>query len=185
MAPPPVDPWLDQICTYLGGVYDPAYHSYRSPTIPGVGVVRRGVPKVQDWAEYTEGLGEGTETGCMITVTMNTGDERRITVPARLGVKHISVTVVLHCFFYSMAAYGEDLQDQVHYVRRSILDQLALDNTLGSGGFEAGGFQVGEADERGAGGETTWGTSPPETDEDNTSQQYMWIQFEAHGHRTG
>lgn len=180
-GPSTVDPILDQICSFFGGPYVPAFHAYRTPTVAGVAQVRRGFDKLVDFAEFFVGQPAGTLTGCQIVVAFNDGVERRLTFPAVTGRKHNTIRVELNCFLWSTAPYVEDAQDQVHAIRRALIAKIRTDPTLGSGGFEAGGFQVGEADDRGAGGDITWAVGQPETDEDDgSSKLYLLIQFEVH-----
>jgi PKD repeat protein len=180
-SPATADPILHQICQFFGGPYVPEFHAYRTPTVAGVAQVRRGFDKLVDFAEFFVGQPAGTLTGCQIVATFTDGVERRLTFPAVTGRKHNTIRVELHCFLWSTAPYVEDAQDQREAIRRAIVAKIRTDPTLGSGGFEAGGFQVGEADNRGAGGDITWAVSQPETDEDDgSSKLYLLIGFEVH-----
>lgn len=180
-GPTTADPILHQICTFFGGAFSTQRRAYITPTIAGVGQVKRGFEKNNDFAEFQPPGSVGVETGAQIVVTMQQGVDRRLTVPAVTGRRHTSYRIQMHCFLWSTARYAEDAQDARDNLRRAILAKIRTDPTLGSGGFEAGAFQVGEADDRGGGGDIIWNQDPPETDEQSgTTKLYLFMEYEAH-----
>ena len=134
----------DQICQYLGGAYDPNTHSYRTPQVSGLGAVRRAFPKREDLADFYLGQ-TGVASGCVLVVWLIDGGEKRIAVAGAVdGRKQVRHMVQLHCFIRSTALYAEDAQDYAYGLLDAIRARIHADRTCGSGGFEAGAFQVGE-----------------------------------------
>lgn len=173
------DPILDQICKYFGGAYDPQRRAYRTPTVAGVAQVKRSFEKVNDWSEFFKPTDVGIETGCQIVVVLADGTEQRITVPAVSGRKGATYSVQMYCFIWSTARYGEDAADFRDDLRAALIAMIRADPTLGSGGFEAGGFQVGEAHAGGA-GEIRWAQDQPEADAGGgATKLFLMIEFTA------
>lgn len=139
---------LNQLCVYFGGAYDPATHTYRTPQVTGLGVVRRAWPKRDDHAEYYHGMPPGSLNGCQMVVQASGGSESRAAVGGAVsGLKRLNHHIELHCFIRSTAPYAEDTQDYAYGLRDAIFTHIHTDRTCGSGGFEAGGFQIGEGGE--------------------------------------
>jgi hypothetical protein len=171
---------VDAVCTFFGGPYVAALHTYRTPTVAGVGVVRRAWAGREDFAEYTQGMPAGTATGCVIVVQNPDGvDGPRAALPAVQGRRKVSYDLELHCFFWSEALYVEDCQDAVYALRDAIVAKIRTDPTLGTGGIETGNFQVGEGD-----GRITWHIEQG-GQVDGTTKAYMVISFEAHAYEVG
>lgn len=138
----------DTIATYFGGPYDPATHTYRTPqlTVPGVamGTVRRAKPKRMDSADFFLGA-VGVLVGCQMYVLVTPGVESREGLGGSLyGLKKVRHDVTMDCLIRSDSPYAEDAQDALYSVQDAITTQIHADRTCGSGGIEAGGFQVGE-----------------------------------------
>lgn len=140
---------VDQICQYLGGPYDPATHTYHTPTftVPGavVGAVRRGRPKRLDKAEFYRGQA-GATVGVWMFIDLTPGEESRIALGGSTsGMKQVNHDVGIHILFSSTASYAEDVEDAMRNTRDALVTRLHADRTCGSGGIEvAGGFMVGE-----------------------------------------
>lgn len=138
----------DALCTFFGGDFDYTSRTYRTPqlSVPGVamGVVRRGRPKRFDNNDFY--LGQvGAPTGCMMYVLLNPGDEIREAYGGSLyGLKRVRHDVTMDVLIRSESAYAEDVQDAEYALRDAIVARIHADRTCGSGGIEAGGFQVGE-----------------------------------------
>lgn len=138
----------NQICLYFGGVYDPITRSYRAPQIPNLGTVRRAFPKREDEAEFGVGQPPGVGFGCVMVVWLLDGRENRIAVAgASNGRKKVRHVVQLHLFIRSKQPYAEDATDNAYALLDAIRAHIHADRTCGSGGFEVGGFQVGEGAE--------------------------------------
>lgn len=134
----------DQICQFFGGPYNHDFHDYRTPQLDGLGAVHRAFPKRQDQADFYLGR-VGTDNGSVMVVWLLEGDEQRIAVAgATDGRKRVVHAVELHCFIRSTAAYAEDAQDYSYGLLDGIRGLIHADRTCGSGGFESGGFQIGE-----------------------------------------
>lgn len=133
---------LNQFAVYFGGPYDAATRTYRTPQLPGLGVVRRAWAKDDVHADYLLNMQAGTESGSQMVVQLSDGESMR----RALGVKRVHYHVELHVFIRSVAAYAEDVQDYGYALRDAIVARIEADRTCGSGGFEAGGFQVGEGE---------------------------------------
>lgn len=174
----------DALCTYFGGPYDAATHTYRTPAVTVAGldgpIFRRGSPKRDDHtSDY--GLGApGLTAGCLVLILAERGQEKRVAMAgATSGLKLVTWTVRMHCFFRSTASYAEDLQDAIYDLLDAVRARIEADRTCGTGGFEAGygvGFQVGE------GGEPwiSWDISPVMTIPDkDLSKGYLVIQYAA------
>lgn len=174
----------DALCTYFGGPYEAARHSYRTPQITVAGldgpVFRRGIPKRDDHAtDYHVTGTPGTSAGCLVQILAEQGQEKRVAVAgATSGLKHVTWSIKMHCWFRSTAAYIEDLQDNVYDLLDAIRARIEADRTCGTGGFEAGygvGFQVGE------GGEPwlRWDIAPVVVTSKDLGKSYMKIEFAA------
>lgn len=137
---------IDRICCWYGGSYDPATRSYRNPQVPGLGAVRRGRPKTDVETDYYLGASaDGATAGSTMLVTVDTGTEQRETFAGYGGgLKLIRAHVALHVYVRGHAAYAEDVQDWLYDLLDAVRDRAREDPTLGSGGFEAGGFDLGE-----------------------------------------
>lgn len=160
------------LCTFFGGAYDADTRSYRSPQIPGLGIVKRGFAKRINNVDYT--LDEIADTGCMMVVQLERGNERRVAFGgATSGVKRRLHEANLHCFVRSTAAFAEDAQDFTDALLEAIIDRVHADRTCGSGGIEVGGFQVGEGDAP----QFDWDMAPAETASELT-KLYLHIVFD-------
>lgn len=177
---------VDKLCTYFGGAYETVTHTYRTPqiSVPGMSgpILRRGAPKVNDHAtDYyvTSPLPAGVTMGCLILVTAEQGNEKRVAVAgATSGVKQVRHQIRMHCFLRCEVSYAEDAQDIEYALIDAVRAHIEADRTCGSGGFEAGygvGFQVGE------GGEPwlRWRAAPISTTSRDLSKGYVVFEFEA------
>lgn len=138
----------DTISTYFGGRYDPATRSYRTPqmTVPGVamGAVRRARPKRLDNADFFLGA-TGVGVGFQTYVLLAPGEESREGLGGSLyGLKRVRHNVTMDCLIRCESPYAEDAQDALYAIQAAITTRIHADRTCGSGGIEAGGFQVGE-----------------------------------------
>ena len=169
---------LDQLCVYLGGPYDAAQRIYHQTpqVVSGLYSVRRAWAKQEDAAQYLYGAPPGTKSGCAMVVQIPDGSEQRVAVGGAVsGVKRLAHVVELHGFIRSSELYAEDSQDFGYALRDAIFARIRADRTCGSGGFEVGGFQVGE------GGQPwlRWHLSQAATRAELT-KLYLRIDFEAH-----
>lgn len=135
---------LDQTCQFFGGPYDTFTRTYRTPTVTGLSVVRRAWPKRDDYAEYVFGQPPGTMTGAIMVAQIAHSNDHRAALPGIQGRREVFYEMELNCFVWSKALYVEDCQDFVYQLEDAIKTKIRTDPTLGSGGFEAGNFQVGE-----------------------------------------
>jgi len=136
---------LNQLCVYFGGAYDDDSRSYRSPQVDGLGAVRRAFSKRVDHVDYV--LDDIADSGALMVVQLSHGDERRVAFGgATSGVKRRHFLADLHVFVRSTAAFAEDAHDFTIGLLDGIIERVHADRTCGSGGFENGGFQVGEGD---------------------------------------
>lgn len=175
---------VDAVAGFFGGTYQPATHDYRTAaaggtTIAGLALVRRGFAKREDFADFFAGAVPGAGTGAWMAVWISDKVERRLTTPAVLGRKHVAYLVELHCYVLSEARYAEDCSDFLDTLDAAIIARVRTDPTLGTGGFEAGWFQVGEADQHGGGGEIRSSKWQASTD-DGVTKGKLEISFEAH-----
>jgi len=169
---------LDQICQFFGGPYDSTTHTYHTPTVTGLTVVRRGFAKRNYFDEFFYNAPAGTLTGCILVAQITDTRDHRVALPAGSGRRKVHYAVELHGFLWSKAGYVEDGQDFGYALRDAMVAKIRTDPTLGSGGIENNAFQVGEGSEDGGGEIATqinqWVT------EDEASKGYMLISFEAH-----
>lgn len=177
---------VNKLCTYFGGPYDDATHTYRTPqiSVPGLSgpILRRGAPKHDDHASdyyVATPLPVGVTMGCLILVIAEQGTEKRVAVAGAVsGVKHVQHQIKLHCFLRCEVSYAEDAQDIEYALIDAVRAHIEADRTCGSGGFEAGygvGFQVGE------GGEPwlRWRAAPISTTSRELSKGYVLFEFAA------
>jgi hypothetical protein len=172
--------FLDQVCQFFGGAYDANTHTYHTPTIAGLGVVRRAWAREDFAGDFFNSLMVGTPTGCMMVAQIaEIHDGPRVALPAIQGRRFVRYMFDLHCFFMSKAGFVEDCQDAVYALRDAATARIRTDPTLGSGGIENNAFQVGEGDavirtriEQGG-------------NIDGLTQAYMQISFEAHAYEVG
>lgn len=138
----------DAICKYFAGSYDPTTRTYHSPQIyvPGltVGAIRRARPKRLDDADYFLGQ-PGSPVGCQIYIRALSGQESRDGLGGpTTGLKRVRHNVVMDCMLRSDSRYAEDTQDALYALLDAITAHIHADRTCGTGGIEAGGFNVGE-----------------------------------------
>ena len=165
----------DGICRYFGGPYDPPTRTYPSPQIPNLSTVRRAFPKREDESEFYLGMEPGSGCGCVMVVWLLDGHERRIAVAGPTdGRKQVWHAVQLHCFIRCRTPYAEDGQDYAYDLLDAVRDHIHADRTCGSGGFEAGGFQVGEGEDS----DFAWHMEQGNTSEDVTNI-YLLISTDA------
>jgi hypothetical protein len=164
----------DQVCRWFGGPYDPNTRSYRTPQVEGLGVVRRARPKREDEADFFLGApAAGALMGSWLWVHVDSGTEGRVaTAGAFGGLKELDSAVVLHVFLRSNTEFGEDAQDAFYDLRERLIARIREDRCLGSGGFENGGFDVGE------GTPLRWSMAPAETSNELTTG-YLAIELTA------
>jgi hypothetical protein len=176
---------VDQICQFFGGAYDSTTHTYHTPTVAGLGAVRRGRSKRDDEADYFgTRISEvpGTKSGCMMLVHLPGGNDHRISLPAYQGTRKDHTTVELHCFIWSKEPLAEDAQDYVYALRDAIRARIASDVALGSGGIEVGGFQVGEPSEDGGVHGIEWDATLPTVMGNEGMKCTLHFRFEAHSY---
>jgi len=171
---------LDQICQFFGGPYDAQTHTYHTPTVTGLTVVRRAFAKRDYFDDFFLGQPPGTMTGCVLIAQITDTRDHRIALPAIQGRRKVHYTVELHGFLWSKAGYVEDGQDFGYGLRDAMVAKIRTDPTLGTGGIETGNFQVGEPSEDGGGEIVT--TLNQWVTEDEASKGYILITFEAHAY---
>ena len=138
----------DGVCRWFGGAYDPESRTYRTPQVEGLGVVRRARPKREDNADFFLGQpSSGAVMGSWMWVHIDSGTESRAAFAGAYGgLKFITSAVVLHVFMRSYAAFAEDAQDAFYDLLEGLRTRIRADRCMGTGGFEVGGFDVGEGD---------------------------------------
>lgn len=172
--------FIDDVCVFFGGAYDAPTHTYRTPTVAGVGVVRRSWPREDNAADYFNGMAAGTSVGCVVVVQIpDIIDGPRVALPAIVGRRFVRYGVDLHCFFLAQTLFVEDCQDAVYALRDAITVKIRTDITLGTGGFEAGNFDIGEGNVPITTHIEQGGTV------DGLTKAYMKISFEAHAYEVG
>lgn len=172
----------DGICCWFGGVYDPTTRSYNNPQVPGLGVVRRSRPKVQSDEDYYVGApSSGSIAGATMLVHLDTWTEQRVAMAGAFGgLKLVTGSVVLHMFLQSKSPYAEDGQDAFYDLLDALGARIREDRCMGTGGFEAGGFQCGEGGAPGI----TWQIQPAEVSAEVTSA-YASCAFDVHFYKAG
>jgi hypothetical protein len=174
---------LDQTCQFFGGAYDSTTHTYRTPTVAGLSVVRRATPKRDDFQEYVVGQPPGTMTGAIMLVWIPTTHDHRAALPAVSGRREVFYGIELHNFIWSKASFAEDCQDFVYQLEDAIKAKIRTDPTLGSGGFEAGAFHAGEGPAGGIGDIDTEYQQGAMKNEG--TKAYLRISFTATAYETG
>lgn len=170
----------DAIGAYLVGPYSAARRAFMpliigAPPISGLNMARRSWDKDDDRADFTRDAPAGTKSGALAIIQLAAGEERRASVPIGTGRKRAAYRLQLHVYVASTEPYAEDAQDWAYALRDAIFARIRADPTCASGGFELGGFQIGE------GGDPwlRWSMPPPETNAQLT-RIYMLIEAEAH-----
>jgi len=171
----------DGICRWFGGPYDERTRSYRTPRVEHLGVVRRARPKSEDANEYYLGAtGAGALMGSSMFVHVDSGVETRAaTAGAFGGLKFVKSAVLLHVFLRSNAEWAEDAQDAFYQLKDDLISHIRSDRCLGTGGWEQGGFDVGEGDPW-----LRWSMAPAETSAEMTTG-YLAIEFSARYYEEG
>lgn len=140
----------DGVCRWFGGDYDPDARAYVSPQVRHLGAVKRGRAKTPDATELFY-LGEpesGALMGSWMWVWADASTESRAaTAGAFGGLKLVDTAIVLHVFLRSIAEFSEDAQDAFYDLQEALIARIREDRCMGTGGFEAGGFDVGEHSE--------------------------------------
>ena len=155
---------INQLGVYFGGAYDTTLRRYGTAQVTGLGAVRRAKPKRLDPAEFYLGMAAGAEAGAVMFVHELGGSERRVAVAgATSGVKKVTHDIELELWCRSTESYAEDAADAVYALKEAIFARIHADRTCGSGGFEAGGFQVGEDREGGGTPFLAWEISEAES----------------------
>lgn len=172
----------DGVACWFGGIYDEPTRSYRNPQVPGLGVVRRARPKVLAASDYYLGAPHsGMVIGSAMLVHLDTWTESRVAISGAFGgLKLIQVACVLHVWLQSKAPHTEDGQDAFYDLLEALGDRIREDRCMGTGGFEAGGFQCGE----GGAPWITWQMEPAEVSSEVTGA-YASCSFNIHFYRSG
>ena len=170
---------IDQICVFFGGAYQEQNRYYGTPQVPGLGAVRKALPKNADKAQWYLGMIDGTASGSVMRVRLQSGAETRVAMAgAHSGGKKVAHFVELLIQVQSTSLDAEDVEDYTRGLLDAIRDRIHSDRTCGSGGFEVGGFQVGE-DYEGPGSDLiAWELSEVETSA-GLSKQALTITFSA------
>lgn len=171
----------DGVCRWFGGTYDERTRSYRTPQVELLGAVRRGRPKSMDAIDFYLGApGAGAVMGSQMLVHVDSGEElRAATAGAFGGLKLLSSAVMLHVFMRSNAEYAEDAQDSFYELLENLKRRIREDRCMGTGGWEQGGFDIGESAPW-----LRWSMAPPEGSAEVTSG-YLVIQFDARYYEMG
>ncbi|SRR6266487_2616174 len=143
---------LNQACVYIGGTYDTAnrwYNNGATPIVPYLYVVKRAYPK--DWNARNFAYGAPVDSapiGALGFVVLgdNAAREKRIAVAGQSGVKKVMVDMEIRCHIRANTTHAEDVEDAMMSMVDGMLSLIRADKTMGSGGFEAGGFQVAETE---------------------------------------
>jgi hypothetical protein len=172
----------DGVCRWFGGPYDPNTRSYRTPQVEGLGAVRRARPKREDNADFYLGApSSGAVMGSQMFVHVDSGVESRAAMAGAFGgLKLLTSAVVLHVFMRSTTEFAEDAQDAFYDLLEALKSRIREDRCMGSGGFEVGGFDIGE----GGAPWLRWSMAPAETSAEMT-QGYLAIEFEARYYESG
>lgn len=173
----------DSIGAYLVGPYSAAERGFLpavvgAPPVAGLNVGRRAWQKDDDRRDFTRDAPAGTRSGALLIVQVGQGDEKRVAVAGQAhGLKQVRHVVTLHCYVQSMEPYAEDAQDFAYALKDAIIARIRADPTCASGGFELGGFQIGE------GGDPwlRWTMPPPATSAEMT-RIYLRVECEAHNY---
>lgn len=173
----------DGIGNYLVGAYNATERAFLpavagSPPVAGLYVARRAWQKDDDRRDFTRDAAAGTRSGALMIVHVGDGEEKRVAVAGQAhGLKQVRHAVTLHCYIQSMEPYAEDAQDFAYALKDALFDRIRADPTCASGGFEAGGFQIGE------GGDPwlRWTMPPPATSAEMT-RIYLRVECEAHNY---
>lgn len=161
-----------QVATFFGGPYDAATHTYTAPTVPGLGLVRGAFHKGEPHADMWASLAAGTETGSLMIVFCERQKRTRLTTGLQTGFKELRFSVCLHVWTRSYHRDAEDAQADYDTLLDSIVAKIEGDPSLGSNGFEAGGFWFAEGDPSGI----TVNYNPPSTEKNNITNQYAVIE---------
>jgi hypothetical protein len=161
----------DLICRWFGGDYDPTSRSYRTPQVPNLGIVKRARPKSEDDADYYLGQpGTGAAMGSVMYVHVGTGVETREAIAgASAGLKLLRSQVNIYCFLRSMSEFSEDAEDVFYQFLEDMKTRIRQDRSLGSGGWEQGGFVAGEG-----GTGLRWQMAPPEVVSEMTTAELIF-----------
>lgn len=171
----------DGVCRWFGGPYDERTRSYRTPQVEHLGVVRRARPKSEHVPDYYLGAaGAGAVMGSMMLVHVDSGIESRAAIAGAFGgLKFLTASVMLHVFMRSNAEFAEDGQDAFYDLLEGLKTRIREDRTLGSGGWEVGGFDVGESNPW-----LRWNMAPAETSAEVTTG-YLAIEMAARYYEEG
>lgn len=161
----------DQICQWFGGSYDAASRSYRDPQVTNLGIVKRSRSKSENESDYFLGQpASGAVMGSMMYVSVVSGVETREAINgAHAGLKLLRSQVNLHCFLRSLSEFAEDAEDAFFQFLEDTKTRLRQDRSLGSGGWELGGFVAGEG-----GTGLRWQMRPPEVVSEMTTAELIF-----------
>lgn len=171
----------DGVCRWFGGPYDPDSRSYRTPQVEHLGVVRRARPKREDNADFYLGApSSGAVMGSWMWVHVDSGIETREAIAGAFGgLKLLTSAVMLHVFLRSNTDFAEDAQDAFYDLLEGLKARIREDRCMGSGGWEVGGFDIGESAPW-----LRWQMSPAETVGEMT-RGYLAIEFSARYYEEG
>jgi hypothetical protein len=170
---------VDQIAVYFGGPYQTAFKYYSSSPITGMGAVRRALPKNADRSQWFLNQAAGTASGAVMRVRATHGAETRVADGgATSGYKKVAHFIELLVQVRSTERDAEDVEDFTRGLLEAIRGLIHADRTCGSGGIEAGKFQVGEDDEGPGSDLIEWELSEVETSAEE-SKQTLTITFSA------
>lgn len=162
---------VDQIATFFGGPYNSTTKLYTAPTVTGLGLVRAAFHKGEPHADMWLNLPAGTETGSLMIVFCDRQKRTRLTTGLQTGFKEIRFDVCLHLWTRSYHRDTEDAQADYDTLTDAVIAKIESDPSLGSNGFESGGFWFAEGDPLGI--EVRY--NPPATEKNGITNQYAEI----------
>jgi hypothetical protein len=171
----------DGVCRWFGGPYDERTRSYRTPQVELLGAVRRARPKSVDESDYYLGApASGALMGSSMLVHVDSGIESRAAFAGAFGgLKFLTSSVMLHVFMRSNNDFAEDAQDAFYDLLDGLKARIREDRCMGTGGWENGGFDVGEGDPW-----LRWNMAPAEVAVERTTG-YLVIEFQARYYEQG
>lgn len=133
---------VDSLCRFFGGPYAPATLDYRTPTVTGLGSVRRGLLSHQDPTYFYTTIPTGHWS--LLVVSLSRWDEERQTMGVGTGLKRRRNRVELGLFTRSVEANPSLAFDDVLVLVDALVTRIESDPDCGTGGWERGGVSFGE-----------------------------------------
>lgn len=137
---------LDAVCRYFGGPFDAATSDYRTPQVPGLGIVQRSLIKPGEREFRVLSLAGDAGTGSLLVVHAQRWNQNRESGPVGRGLLLRRYALALHLYTRTPALDPVVSWDACYQLADAVAEHIMADPTAGTGGWkdDGSGLWLGE-----------------------------------------